>query len=68
MKTRGLGTHIWKYIENLYSDAVKWSTETPGFSKRNHNFYVNKCGFKIVRIENPKDLMEESYIMEKEMI
>ena len=44
-----------------------WRTETPGFSKRNHNFYVNKCGFKIIRIDNPGDFMKESYFMEKEM-
>lgn len=64
---QGLGTKIWSHIEGLYLDAVKWSTETPGFSRRNHNFYVNKCGFKIVRIENPKDPEEASYILEKEM-
>lgn len=63
----GFGTQVWKHIEGMYPDAKKWSTETPGFSKRNHNFYVNKCGFKVVRIENPKDLEEASYILEKEM-
>ena len=48
-------------------DAVKWKTETPGFSKRNHNFYINKCGFKLVHIDQPKDLEEANYILEKEM-
>ncbi|MDL2218348.1 GNAT family N-acetyltransferase [Oscillospiraceae bacterium OttesenSCG-928-G22] len=64
---KGLGTIIWSFIEHKYPDTIKWKTETPGFSKRNHNFYVNKCGFKIVRIENPKDKYAESYILEKEM-
>lgn len=64
---KGLGTRIWKFIEQKYSKAKKWNTETPGFSKRNHNFYVNKCGFKVIRIDNPKDKYEESYILEKEM-
>lgn len=64
---KGLGTFIWKHIEKKYDDVAKWKTETPGFSKRNHNFYINKCGFKVVKIENPRDLEEESYIMEKEM-
>lgn len=64
---KGYGTYIWKYIENQYKDAVKWKTETPGFSKRNHNFYINKCGFKLVHIDQPKDLEEANYILEKEM-
>ncbi|BBB90928.1 hypothetical protein MAMMFC1_01595 [Methylomusa anaerophila] len=29
--------------------------------------YVNKCGFKVVKINNPKDEYNESYILEKEM-
>ena len=64
----GYGLYVWRLVEKMYSDTVKWSTDTPGFSKRNHNFYVNKCGFKIVRIENPKDKYEENYILEKEMV
>ena len=64
---QGIGTTIWEFIEHKYPDTRVWRTETPGFSKRNHNFYVNKCGFKIVRIENPGNKYEESYIMEKEI-
>ncbi len=64
---RGIGTLIWRFIEQKYPQTIKWSTETPGFSKRNHNFYVNKCGFKVIRIENSKDKYEESYILQKEM-
>lgn len=67
LEDQGYGTYIWKCIEKKYPNTTKWSTETPGFSKRNHNFYVNKCGFHVVRIENPKDLEEESYILEKIM-
>lgn len=62
---QGVGTAIWNFIESQYPDATKWATETPGFSKRNHHFYVNKCGFHVVRIDNPKDAEEESYILEK---
>ena len=65
---QGIGSLIWKFIEQKYSETRVWRTETPGYSKRNHNFYVNKCGFKIVKIEHPGDKYEESYIMEKEMI
>ncbi len=65
---KGLGTIIWSFIEQKYPQTKKWKTETPGFSKRNHHFYVNKCGFHIVKIDNPNNKYEESYVLEKEMI
>ncbi|MCL2697945.1 MAG: GNAT family N-acetyltransferase [Oscillospiraceae bacterium] len=64
---KGIGTVIWKYIEQKYPETKIWRTETPGFSKRNHNFYINKCGFKLIEIKNPKDKYEESYTLEKKM-
>ena len=68
LQDKGLGTRVWKFIETEYPETIIWRTDTPGFSKRNHHFYVNKCGFKIVRIDNPGEKYEESYFMEKEMI
>lgn len=67
LQDKGLGLIIWEFIESKYPDTVKWYTDTPGFSKRNHNFYVNKCGFKVVKIKNPKDKYNESYVLEKQM-
>lgn len=67
LQDKGLGTTVWRFIETEHPDTVIWRTETPGFSKRNHHFYVNKCGFKIVRIDNPGDRYKESYFMEKVM-
>lgn len=64
---RGTGLKVWRFIESAYPETRVWRTDTPGFSKRNHHFYVNKCGFKIVKIEKPGDRYEESYRMEKEM-
>jgi GNAT superfamily N-acetyltransferase len=66
-QNQGVGLLIWQFVEQKYPDTKVWRTETPGFSKRNHNFYVNKCGFKVVKIEHPGDQLEESYILEKEM-
>lgn len=65
IQNKGIGLKIWHFIEHEYPDTKKWRTETPGFSKRNHNFYVNKCGFHIIKIENPKDKYKSNYIMEK---
>ena len=63
----GIGKDIWGMIEDMFPNTKIWRTETPGFSKRNHYFYVMKCGFKIIKIENPMDKYESNYIMEKEM-
>jgi len=51
---KGAGTIVWKFIEKTYPNTVKWCTETPAFSRKNHNFYINKCGFKVVRIDSKK--------------
>ncbi|NLK94499.1 MAG: GNAT family N-acetyltransferase [Clostridiales bacterium] len=64
-ENKGIGKLVWQFVESKYPNTVKWCSETPGFSRRNHNFYVNKCGFHIVKIENPKDRYECSYILEK---
>lgn len=61
---KGIGTSIWRFIESKYPTEI-WRTETPAFSRRNHNFYINKCGFKVVKIENPKKASGGSYILEK---
>lgn len=39
-----LGTTVWKDIEGRYTDAKKWTIETPDYWKRNHHFYTEKCG------------------------
>ena len=67
MQERGIGVEIWNKIEEMYPETVIWHTETPLFSSRNHNFYINKCGFHVVKIENPKDLEKGSFILEKRM-
>ncbi len=63
----GTGKLVWDFIEQEYPDTVKWCTETAAFSRRNHHFYVNKCGFHVVRIEKPMDFREGSYILVKDM-
>lgn len=68
LQNQAIGLKIWKYIEMKYPNTKKWMTETPGYSKKNHCFYVNKCGFKIVEIRNSQDIREEMYILEKKMM
>lgn len=66
-ENKGIGKMVWDFIEHEFPKTTVWKTETPIFSRRNHNFYVNKCGFHVVKIENPKDPEEGSYILEKKM-
>ena len=50
--SKGIGYTIWKGIEEKYPETKVWGLVTPYFEKRNINFYVNKCGFKIVEFFN----------------
>lgn len=67
LHNRGLGTQIWRRIEKMFPDTLLWNAETPVYSRRNHNFYVNKCGFHIVRIRSPRDEQEGSFVLQKIM-
>ena len=66
-QNQGIGTQVWNMIEAMYPDTISWSTETPGYARRDHYFYVSKCGFHITRIDNPKDSYGSTYILEKNM-
>lgn len=54
-------------IESMYTNTLSWMTETPLYSKRNYNFYVNKCGFKNIKVINHKDLTKGLYIFKNEI-
>lgn len=54
-QTKGIGFKIWSEIEKLYPETKVWETCTPYFEKRNIHFYVNKCGFHIVKFINEKN-------------
>jgi len=60
-----LGSIVWKAIEEKYVDAKKWTVETPDYSKRNHHFYTEKCGFVFHR-ENACGNGAKSFIFEKQ--
>lgn len=66
-ENQGLGLEVWSRIEAMYPDTKVWSTETPAFSSRNHHFYVNKCGFHVIIIENPKSRLVGQFVLRKVM-
>ena len=76
---KGLGLQIWRNIESKYPKTKVWRLITPYFEKRNVHFYVNKCGFKIVKFFNKVhrdpdrpiselSFHDEYFVFEKEMM
>jgi GNAT superfamily N-acetyltransferase len=55
IQAKGIGFRIWSEIEQLHPQTKVWETCTPYFEKRNIHFYVNKCGFHIVKYLNVKN-------------
>ncbi|WP_455391139.1 GNAT family N-acetyltransferase [Frisingicoccus sp.] len=48
-QSKGVGKFIWFEIERLNPTITTWGTCTPYFEKRNIHFYLNVCGFYIVK-------------------
>ena len=55
LRGSGLGAEVWQAVEAMYPDVLTWRTETPLFSGRNLNYYINKLGFSAVRITDVMD-------------
>lgn len=52
VQSKGVGFSLWTDMEKRFPNTQVWGTCTPYFDKRNVNFYVNKCGFRIVKFYN----------------
>ena len=52
VQSKGIGQAIWKEIECLYSNTLKWMTCTPYFDVRNIHFYVNRLKFHVIEFWN----------------
>jgi hypothetical protein len=64
---KGIGYKAWLEIEKKYPQTKTWTTVTPPSLIRNVYFYVNKCGFKIIRIDDPKS-PDAMFVFQKDMI
>lgn len=60
VQSKGIGFSIWNEMERLFPNTVKWKTCTPYFDQRNIHFYVNKCGFHIVKFI--REMNEDGFI------
>lgn len=52
VQNKGLGYEAWKIIEHDYSKKCGWTLKTPTCLMNNIYFYINKCGFRIVKVED----------------
>jgi GNAT superfamily N-acetyltransferase len=60
---RGLGSEALAHMEREYSDARRWSLETPAWNRRNHNFY-EKAGFTRAGTSESGDYLFEKRVKE----
>lgn len=49
---KGYGYRAWLEIERSYPCKAGWTLRTPTCLINNVCFYVNKCGFSIIRVED----------------
>lgn len=52
LQSKGRGKIAWRAVEAAFPDIKQWNATTPYDDQRNINFFVNHCGFKIVRYQN----------------
>lgn len=64
---RGVGTRIWRFIEETYPDTLSWRLETPRFAAKNHYFYEKKWGFTRVDRDSFGTPSKDSYLFRREM-
>lgn len=63
----GLGTRMWKFVEQQYPEAQSWRLETPAWATKNHAFYERKCGFQRVKSDPVLGMSDDMYMYRKEM-
>lgn len=64
---QGLGAVAWRFAEATHPEVRVWNTETPAVSYRNHRFYINTCGFRVVSVEGDRDRYEAQFKLRKEL-
>lgn len=65
---KNLGQRVLKKTEERYPDIRTWRLVTPTQVLRNSVFYINKCGFSIVKVEDyDKEKDFGTFVFEKEV-
>lgn len=65
---RGVGRAVLQMVEARFPQTKRWRLITPTQVLRNSVFYVNKCGYNIVRVEDFDKRTEHGiFVFEKRM-
>ena len=64
---KGLGKAAWFQAEAMFPQVRVWHTETPARSYRNHCFYINTCGFHVVHVNDPQNISQAQFVLEKRL-
>lgn len=62
---KGIGQKAMREVENYFPNTKIWRLITPTEIVRNAVFYVNKCGYHIIRVDYEKEREQGMFIFEK---
>ena len=65
LRDEGYGTAIFAEIEKTFKDADFITLKTPLQARKNHIFFLNKCGMRVVKITSAKNIRDSYYVMRK---
>ncbi len=64
---KGIGSRALKLVEDFFPDTKLWRLLTPTLVMKNVVFYVNKCGYHIVKVKDfDRNTNFGMYVFEKE--
>jgi GNAT superfamily N-acetyltransferase len=62
----GVGTRLWRFIEERYTQAQSWRLATPVWATKNHYFYEQKCGFHRIAAHQMPGVSEDEVVYRKD--
>lgn len=63
----GSAQAFWQLIEKQFP-AGEWVLEIPLAARREHNFFVQKCNFRVAGMKSAKHLKDGAYYMKKRLV
>ena len=63
----GYGAAAWRFVEHMYSQINTWTLNTSAVSYRNHCFYINKLGFRVVAVNGGRDPYTALFQLKKDL-
>lgn len=64
-REKGFASSAFALLEQEYLNFDFWECEIPMMSRRDHGFLVEKCEFRVVKIQSAKQLKDSKYILRK---